>query len=228
MKTAVLIDGSFFLKRYKAIYKNEYDRRPEIVAKNLFEGVFRALKKLNEKTITRELYRIYYYDCTPLNKRLQNPITRKGFDFGKSDDAIFRNGFYEELKKKRKLALRLGRVSDNGSWVINPTQTKALLNEKIKVSELRESDVYYDVTQKGVDMKIGLDIASLAYQKTVDQIILVSGDSDFVPAAKLARRAGIDFVLDSMGNRVNPDLYEHIDGMIAGWRPRRKTEKNCD
>lgn len=41
--------------------------------------------------------------------------------------------------------------------------------------------------QKGVDMKIGLDIASLAYKKQLDQIILISGDSDFVPVAKLAR-----------------------------------------
>jgi uncharacterized LabA/DUF88 family protein len=39
-------------------------------------------------------------------------------------------------------------------------------------------------------MRIGLDIASLSYKKQVDQIILIAGDSDFVPAAKLARREG--------------------------------------
>ena len=32
--------------------------------------------------------------------------------------------------------------------------------------------------QKGVDLKIGIDIASLAYKKLVDQIVLISGDSD--------------------------------------------------
>ncbi len=47
-------------------------------------------------------------------------------------------------------------------------------------------------------MRIGLDIASLAYKKQIDQIILIAGDSDFVPAAKLARREGIDFILDPM------------------------------
>ena len=47
-------------------------------------------------------------------------------------------------------------------------------------------------------MRIGLDIASLAYEKQVNQLVLISGDSDFVPAAKLARREGIDFVLDPM------------------------------
>ena len=62
-------------------------------------------------------------------------------------------------------------------------------------------------------MKIGLDIASLAFKKQVDKIVLISGDSDFVPAAKLARREGIDFVLDPLFNPIKPDLFEHIDGL---------------
>ena len=43
--------------------------------------------------------------------------------------------------------------------------------------------------------------------------LLISGDSDFVPAAKLARREGIDFVLDPMWSAIRPDLHEHIDGL---------------
>ena len=62
-------------------------------------------------------------------------------------------------------------------------------------------------------MKLGLDIASLAYGGIVSQIILISGDSDFVPAAKTARRMGIDFILDPMGRDVSAELFEHIDGM---------------
>ena len=62
-------------------------------------------------------------------------------------------------------------------------------------------------------MKIGIDIASLAYKKLVKKIILVAGDSDFVPAAKLARREGVDFVLDPMWNHIAEDLNEHIDGL---------------
>lgn len=50
-------------------------------------------------------------------------------------------------------------------------------------------------------------------QKQVEQIILISGDSDFVSAAKLARREGIDFILDPLGAPIKPDLFEHIDGL---------------
>ena len=44
-------------------------------------------------------------------------------------------------------------------------------------------------------------------------IVIIAGDSDFVPAAKLARREGIDFILDPMGANIDPTLFEHIDGL---------------
>ena len=62
-------------------------------------------------------------------------------------------------------------------------------------------------------MRIAVDISSLAFKKQVDRIILISGDSDFVPASKQARREGIDFILDPMRSPIKNDLYEHIDGM---------------
>ena len=70
-------------------------------------------------------------------------------------------------------------------------------------------------------MRIGLDIASLAYKRQVNQIILIAGDSDFVPAAKLARREGIDFILDPMWSQISPDLFEHIDGLMSHHEPKK-------
>jgi len=217
MKVAVLVDGSFFIKRYRVLFKNKDPYNASEIAKKLHWGIIENINRANKHNIRRELYRIFYYDCPPLEKRLQNPVTKKGFDSSKSKEAIFRKQLFDELKKSRKLALRLGRLADNGAWLIRPDKTKEILNQKINVSELVDKDVYYNVNQKGVDMKIGLDIASLAYKKAVDQIILIAGDSDFVPAAKLARREGIDFVLDPMWNHINPDLYEHIDGLASSW-----------
>ncbi|KFC92763.1 hypothetical protein GLGR_3638 [Leminorella grimontii ATCC 33999 = DSM 5078] len=121
----------------------------------------------------------------------------------------------------------MGRIADEGQWVITPAKTKELLNGKILIEQLTENDVRYETRQKGVDMKIGLDISSLAHNKNVEQIILIAGDSDFVPAAKLARREGIDFVLDPMWNHINPDLHEHIDGLVSSWpKPSLQSQKH--
>ena len=100
-----------------------------------------------------------------------------------------------------------------GHWIVKPDVLKQLLAGGKTIAQLTESDMRYDVKQMGVDMRIGLDIASLSYKKQVDQIVLVAGDSDFVPAAKLARREGIDFILDPMWASIRADLHEHIDGL---------------
>jgi uncharacterized LabA/DUF88 family protein len=89
----------------------------------------------------------------------------------------------------------------------------ALLRRERAFDSLVDADFDYEVRQKGTDMRIGLDIASVSYKKQVDQIILIAGDADFVPAAKLARREGIDFILDPMWSPLPADLHEHIDGL---------------
>jgi uncharacterized LabA/DUF88 family protein len=202
---AVLIDGGFYLKRYRAIYGGAHD--PRKTAKTMHT------MSLSHLSGDECLYRIFYYDCEPFAKKVHNPITNKSIDFSKTPHAVFRREFHNELKKLRKVALRFGRLGSGGGWLIRPDMTKALLRKSTTIEELDESAVFYDLKQKGIDIKIGVDIASLAYKRQVQKIILISGDADFVPAAKLARREGIDFVLDPMWNNISPDLFEHIDGL---------------
>ena len=90
--------------------------------------------------------------------------------------------------------------------------------------EVGEEDVMFGLRQKGVDMRIGLDIASMSLKSQIDTAILVSGDSDFVPAAKLARREGVEFILDPMWQNVSPELSEHIDGLFS---PLQKKSWKC-
>src|SRR5262245_40865460 len=111
---------------------------------------------------------------------------------------------------------------------LTPHVLEKLLNRECDFDSLIDDDFMYDATPKGVDMKIGLDIASVAYKKQADQIILVAAgwDANFVSAAKLARREGIDFVLDPMWTTIASDLHEHIDGPRRGglWRKSLKME----
>lgn len=213
MKTAILVDGGFYRRRaqIKIGEKSAIERANELdnyCKRHLTERMGKA------KTITHDLYRIFYYDCPPMNKKIRHPFTDVEIDFGKSELNLWMTLFLDELKKHRKFALRLGKLSDTQAcYNLRPTVTKKLCRGKLAWSDLTENDFAIQVDQKGVDMKIGLDIASLSYKKQVEQIVLISGDSDFVSAAKLARREGIDFVLDPLGAPIKPDLFEHIDGL---------------
>ena len=61
-------------------------------------------------------------------------------------------------------------------------------------------------------MKIGIDIASLVFKKLVSRIILFSGDTDMVPAMKLARVEGIQIVMIQIGKKaLSSKLIEDSD-----------------
>lgn len=211
MATAILIDGGFVLRRFAAVYRDVDIRDPRAVASTLFQMATRHLSSRSGER--RDLHRIFFYDCPPLTKKAHYPISQRSVDFSKSAIAIFRTALHQELRRQRKTALRLGHLSEDAAWKLRPDRLKALLRHEITFEALTDQDFIYDVSQKGVDMRIGIDIASLSFKKQVDQIVLIAGDADFVPAAKLARREGIDFILDPMWHPIHASLNEHIDGL---------------
>jgi uncharacterized LabA/DUF88 family protein len=141
-----------------------------------------------------------------------------------TEQALFRNALHKELRRLRKVALRLGHLDErNAEWILAPGVLRSLLRGDRTWSELTDTDFQYYARQKVVDLKIGVDIALLAEKKLVNRIVLIAGDSDFVPASKHARREGLDIVLDPLWNPVMPDLWEHIDGLRStSPRPRRR------
>ena len=210
VRTAILVDGTFYRKRVFSIVG---DKSPKERADELERY---CLDHLHDKYEKRYLYRFFYYDCPPIEKgrNVYHPLLKRSVNLGESERGKWMKNFLDELKHRRKFALRMGRLSDVGiSYNLKPEITKELLNGSKCIKDLSESDFKLSLTQKGVDMRIGVDIASMAFKKQVNQIILVAGDSDFVPAAKQARREGIDFILDPMGNPIPDDLFEHIDGI---------------
>lgn len=216
IKTAILVDGGYYRKRAASLVgkKTAQERADEL------EEYCR-----HHHDADHFLYRIFYYDCPPLDKVAFHPLKRVQVDFKKEETYKWTIDFFNALKRKRKFALRMGKLASSSAvFRIKQDAMKHLLSGRITLQDLTEEDFEVDFEQKGVDMRIGLDIASLAHKKLVDQIVLISGDSDFVPAAKHARREGIDFILDPMGHKVNEDLFEHIDGMKSHWRTLKRSD----
>lgn len=208
LKTAILVDGGFYRRRAQSVFGDKTAEERAIELTNYCK------RHLNTHGEDNDLYRIFYYDCAPSKKRIYHPFLKQQVDLGKTDLFEWTTTFLNELKKKRKFAIRLGKLAEEQAhYTIRPEVVKKLCNGKLNFTDLQEKDFCLEIDQKGVDMKIGLDIASMAYKQQVDQIVLISGDSDFVSAAKLARREGIDFILDPLGAAIKPDLFEHIDGL---------------
>lgn len=223
---AILIDGSFFIERLHRLTDREIRFDPERTSDaigHLVDGHLRCINDLMRADTAQYaggpptadpyalLYRCFFYDAPPYDRPGHRPVSKQAIDYSKTDEAIFRRALFALLRRRPNFALRLGEVSRHRQWIIREKAQRDLLARRRTVDDLKDDDFAPGFQQKAVDMRIGLDIASITLKKQADTIVLVTGDSDFVPAAKLARREGVRIVLDPLWHNVAPDLHEHID-----------------
>lgn len=227
-RAAILIDGGYLLKRLPAVRRDVDAGDPAAVAGAVSQLVHGHLKRLNEvyrvPNPLRLLYRVFYYDARPYGSRGHTPVDQRPIDYGETTQALFRKRLFKLLRNSPNVAVRLGdvRKDRDRSWILKATPQKRLLDGQMRLEDLTDADFTPALRQKGVDMRIGLDIASITLKRQAAVIVLVSGDADFIPAAKLARREGVQVVLDPLSQEVSPGLQEHIDGLRSGFgRPEK-------
>ena len=111
MKTAILVDGGYYRKKAFAALG---DKTAKERADELYSYCKRHLteKKNDKEKFEHELYRIFYYDCPPSSKKVYHPLLKRTVDLSKTSIYDWTNAFFEELSQKRKVALRLGTLSD--------------------------------------------------------------------------------------------------------------------
>ena len=183
-KVAVLIDGGF-LRVVAKRSKKEYT--PDFI-----ENFAHICNETDES-----IFRILYYDCAMYSGTAKLPISGKPKTFTSND------AWLHALSHKNLFAVRRGVLKFRG---YKPKKTP------MKPTTLTDDDFDPDFEQKGVDMRIGLDIAAYSASRAVDRIILVSGDTDCVPALKYGRRAGLQTVLiEPPTLKLAPELLAHAD-----------------
>lgn len=152
-------------------------------------------EKTNGDT-TDILFRVFYYDCRPFGEVIEMPDGKR-VDYSQSKGYENKNNYLDALCQMERFALRLGDLPFTG-WKHDP------FSKKLKP----------DFKQKSVDMKFGLDMAVMATKHTVDKIVLVAGDSDFITPIKYARTEGLQIYLYPMGNHIKQTLRGHCDFVI--------------
>jgi uncharacterized LabA/DUF88 family protein len=196
MESMLMIDGGFFKKKFKTTYKRPVSVEETVeFASNLMESL--GFKKAS--------YRTYYYDCPPNNETTKLPVSKDSYNFGDSPGYKKMYQFIQDLKRQDFFAVREGVLVFKG-WNLKPKVTK-----EPKLGNITDDSFTPFLQQKGVDTKIGLDIAWASYEKITQNIVLVTGDSDFAPAMKTARRNGVFVYLYTLGHGVMSQILDNAD-----------------
>lgn len=190
MKSALLMDGGYVRASVKAAGK-------------VYDNAF--IEALAPKCIdpAEYLLRVLYYDAPQFRGKVQLPVSGGETNFQSNDKWL------RDLAKLERFAVRRGTIGFRG-W--KPR------NIPIAGAALTDADFGPVFEQKGVDMRVGLDIANFAERKTVDRILLISGDQDMIPAMKLARKAGVEVALIQLPKPtydLHANLLAHCDFVRA-------------
>jgi len=191
-----MIDGSFLIK----VVQKQTKSFPS--AEQVYQFALDCIDKSDE-----EILRIYYYDCAPYGIAQTNPLSGHEVDFSLTPLHNQQKAFQDKLACMDHIAFRRGVLSFSG-WRIGERALQSLMKAP---RSLEAKDLVPDLKQKRVDIKIGLDIAWLASKCIVERIILIAGDADLIPAMKFARKEGVQVILITLGNRIQPEMREHTD-----------------
>lgn len=205
-KVAIIVDGQFLLHRIR-------DAQSSTQYPNL-EDQYNFLTNLINSN-DEELFRIFYYQGSPNKQTVDKPISKDKINFSESQINKYSSNLITELSNKDFVAMRLGDTFFRGWKLKNPVLEKIRKGIIKDTSKLTDDDFTPDFQQKGVDIKIGLDVAWLSNNNIVDRIYMVNGDADFIPALKQARRDGIQIKLVKIGTKkINNDLLKHSDFIL--------------
>lgn len=201
-KVNILIDGGFFIQKFK-------ERTGKMPTADDIEAEVATIMAETQKKTGSDckdvLFRVYYYDCTPFDGKVKKPGDTKETDYSLTKAYSVKQMVLKNIAQKERFAVRLGELSFDG-WNENKIIDSTTGKETI--------EYFPKLRQKGVDMKVGLDMAYMALKRIVDKVVLVAGDSDFVAPMKFVRKEGIQVYLYSMGHKVKSQLVEHSDFVI--------------
>ena len=128
-----------------------------------------------------QILRTYYYNCMPYQS---NPPTADQKERFSNMDR-----FINRLKKLDRYEVRLGKL----------------------VPRYCDKCHYSKFGQKRVDVLMAVDLVRLSATHQIDYAILVTGDTDFVPAVRVAKMDGVLVQLYYGEYRNNDELYDICD-----------------
>jgi uncharacterized LabA/DUF88 family protein len=127
-----------------------------------------------------EIIRTYYYNCLPFQG---SPPTQE-----ESERFAKKSRFFDGLGRIPRFEVRLGRLARHGP----------------------DKAGKYIYGQKMVDVLLSIDIVRMAAKNRITHAALLAGDSDFVPALRLAKEESVVLCLFH-GTKAHRDLWQVAD-----------------
>lgn len=130
-----------------------------------------------------------------LNRLFTEPL--KGFTISRKIIYVSRLHFHPETRKKSEELIKFQRKLRNN--LVNQDY-EFIIAGNVRAQKVGKQIVF---REKGVDVKIGVDMVSFSCNKELETAILCSSDSDLQPAVEELKKRGVEVVY--LGFETNPN-----------------------
>jgi len=133
------------------------------------------------------LLRVYFYHCLPYQSA--RPTTEESERFRKAE------AFHAAIERIPNFEVKLGRLVFRG---------------------FSKEDGRPIFEQKRVDVQLAVDLLTLSYTRQMGTAILVTGDSDFIPAIQISKMNGVQIILyHGISNPAHRELMDAADRSVV-------------
>lgn len=142
-------------------------------------------EKVVKETVSKidkevNLLKTYFYDCPPYQSDNPTPEERKRF--------ANKEKFFTALESIPRFTVRKGKLAKRGT-------------------DCNGDPIFI---QKRVDIMFGVDLVKLSLKGKISHAIIITGDSDFLPAIEVARNEGVTACL-LHGSSCHSELRQKVD-----------------
>lgn len=146
-----------------------------------------------------EFFRCTYYDAAPYEGTIVNPLDGSSLNYRKRPGFGVANRVFREIGSLLRTDVSLGHLTHQG-WQVPDSLIKERTESRFgfpawgpdrECMDIAPEDIRPNIVQKGVDADIAFDMGMIAAKHQVDDVVLVSRDTDFVPAMRKLAWLGI-------------------------------------
>ncbi len=183
MTTAILIDAHFLFH----VFKDNNIWYNATSVKQFVDEVTKTIHIQNNEHLND--HKIFFYDCAFFSGYLMTKTGQKVLIDGKKHANTM---LLEQLKTDTNFFIKEGRMRPAG-WQLKSdllSNGSACVIQALKEGKWPEEAYEPIFKQKGIDTKITMDLLKLKDDPDVQQIVLVSNDSDFAPVIDEVKLTG--------------------------------------
>jgi uncharacterized LabA/DUF88 family protein len=193
-RAAVFIDGGYWQK----------------ILKNRFGSPKIDLAALSEELCGKqERLRTYFYDCLPYQG--ENPTDEEKARYRKKQTYLHALGLLSRFEVRQG---RLARRTINFKEVERADGTTFLISCSDADPAYDPKNVVLKFEQKGIDTLLAIDVTGLSVRKSIGTVVLLAGDSDFIPSMRVAKDEGMLLRLVYHDSSIHKDLLQLADDRV--------------